>query len=292
MKRSLLARLRTNGFLYLISAAFLVLGIPLYQALVLEPAGLSRVLHANGVNTFSEQVQGAAPMYLVWIHGHNGLFLGYRILLMLAFALILTLPFSLYRIIVAQEIIGQQEHTANDTAEEDSEADTQSEKEPMSVTTTQDGMPAFAWRGKGFAVLAAWLGTAGLVLYVLGTIISTFYLTISSTHVTPGREIPDSVITLSGTLAIITNSIGIGLLGLGILFFGAMISRTGTNLWPTMWVVLGYVAILVGALLCIGAIAAATAGGGNQGILNTAGTFLFSLWTCWLALILIRLQPE
>ena len=128
MKRSLLARLRTNGFLYLLSAALLALGIPLYQALVLEPAGLSRVLHTNDANTFSGQVQGTISLYLVWIHEHNGLFLGYRILLMLAFALILTLPFSLYRIIVAQEIIGQQEHTANDTAEEDSEADTQSEK--------------------------------------------------------------------------------------------------------------------------------------------------------------------
>lgn len=288
MKRSLLARLRTNGFLYLISAVLLVAGVPLYQTFVLEPAGFSRALNANGVNTSS----GQASTYLVWIHQHNGLFLGYRLLLLLAFALILTLPFSLYRIIVAQEILGQQEHTTNDTAEEDSEEDAHSEKEPVSVTTTQDGMPAFAWRGKGFVVLAAWLGTAGLVLYVLGTIISTFYLTISSAHVTSGAEVSDSVIALSGTFTIITNSVGIGLLGLGILFFGAMISRTGTNLWPGIWVVLGYVTILVGALLCIGAIAAATADGGNQGILNTGGTFLFAIWTCWLGLTLIRLQPE
>src|SRR5262249_12895527 len=149
--------------------------------------------------------------YLIWIHGHNGLFLGYRILLILAFALILTLPFSLYRIIVAQEIVGQQEHTANNTVEEEAE-DTQSEDEPTLVTTTDNGMPAFAWRGKGFVVLAAWLGTAGLALYVLGTIISTFYLTISSADVTSGTEVADSTISLSGTLTIISNTVGIGLL--------------------------------------------------------------------------------
>jgi hypothetical protein len=318
MKRSLLARLRTNGVLYLISAVLLGPGIPLYWALALEPAGFNSAL--------SGQAQGT---YLVWIHGHNGLFLGYRIVLLLAFALIWTLPFSLYRIIVAQEILGQQEDTennntddnteediedndvgentrtdnTNDNSEKDNthdnpEKDTEEDKiernaeETASTPATDDGMPAFAWRGKGFVVLAAWSGTAGLLLYVLGTVVSTFYLTIASAYVTPGKEVSDSVILLSGTFTIITNTIGIGLLGLGILFFGAMISRTGTNLWPGMWVALGYAAILVGALLCIGAIAAGTDAGGNQSLLNTAGTFLFALWTFWLGLLLTRLQPE
>jgi hypothetical protein len=188
--------------------------------------------------------------------------------------------------------VGQQEHAANDTTEEDVAEDIQGENEPESFTTTDDGMPAFAWRGKGFVVLAAWLGTAGVVLYVLGTIVSTFYLTISSAHVTNGTGVTDSVISLSGTFTIISNTIGIGLIGLGMLFFGAMISRTGMNLWPGAWVMLGYIAILVGALLCIGAIAAATAAGGSQGLLNTGATFLFALWTFWLGLILTRLQPE
>ena len=149
-------------------------------------------------------------------------------------------------------------------------------------------MPAFAWRGKGFVVLAAWLGTAGLALYVLGTIINTLYLTIISGN----TAISDSIISLSGIFTIITNTVGIGLLGLGMLFFGAMISRTGLNLWPGIWVVLGYSAILVGALLCIGAIAAATASGGSQGLLNTAATFLFAIWTLWFGLMLIRLKAE
>src|SRR5215472_5567451 len=113
MKRSLLARLRTNGALYLISAVLLGLGVPLYWALALAPTGFSSV---------------AQDTYPVWIHGHNGLFLGYRILLLLAFALILTLPFSLYRIIVAQEILSQQEDIANDNAEEDAEEETQDTK--------------------------------------------------------------------------------------------------------------------------------------------------------------------
>ena len=294
MKRSLLTRLRANGALYLISAALLVLGVPLYQTFALEPAGFSSVLNATGVNTFS--------LYLVWIHGHTGLFLGYRILLILGFLFVLTLPFSLYRIIVAQEILGQQEQTGNDTAEGDvegdvegdsegdSEEETQDKKEPVSVTN--DGMPAFAWRGKGFVVLAAWLGTAGLLLYILGTIASTLYLTISSTHVTSATDVSDSVISLAGTFTIITNTLGIGLLGLGLLIFGAMISRTGLNLWPGIWVAFGYVAIPVGALLCIGTIATVTADGGSQGFLNTAATFLFALWTCWFGLMLTRLQAE
>ena len=102
MKRSLLTRLRTNGVLYLISAILLLIGVPLYQVFALEPAGFSKAV--------SGQVQDTTPTYLVWLHGHNGLFLGYRVLLILAFALILTLPFSLYRIVVAQEILGQPEH--------------------------------------------------------------------------------------------------------------------------------------------------------------------------------------
>jgi len=288
MKRSLLARLRTNGTLYLISALLLVLGVPFYQAFVLEPAGFSSTLNATGIST----PQSVASAYLVWIHGHNGLFLGYRTLLILAFALILTLPFSLYRIIVAQEILGQQEDAADDATEEGAEASTQDDKEPVFVTTTDSGMPAFAWRGKGFVVLAAWLGTTGLLLYVLGTLASTFYLTIASAQVTSVIEVSESVIALSGILTIITNTVGIGSLGLGILFCGAMISRTGTNLWPGSWVILGYTALLVGALLCISAIAVATATSGSQGLLNTVGTFLFALWTFWLGLMLTRLQPE
>jgi hypothetical protein len=290
MKRSLLSRLRTNGAMYLISAVLLILGVPAYLAFILEPTGFSSAL--------SGQAQGTAPTdfvghtYFFWIQGHSALFLGYRILLLLPFALILTLPFSLYRIIVAQEILGQQEPPANDIAEDDKEIDTENKKESASVATTDGEMPAFAWRGKGFAVLATWLGTAGLVLYVLGTIVSTFYLTISSAHVTSGRDVADSVIWWAGTFTIITNMVGIGLLGLGLLFFGAMISRTGMNLWPGIWVVLGYLAILVGALLCIGAIAAVTAAGGSQGILNTVATFLFALWTFGLGLILTRLRPE
>jgi hypothetical protein len=307
MKRSLLARLRTNGALYLISAVLLGLGVPLYWALALVPAGFNSAV--------SGQAQGT---YLVWIHGHNGLFLGYRIMLLLAFALIWTLPFSLYRIIVAQEILGQQEGLPINTneadaeddlpidiaevdaeddlpidiADDDAEEDTQNAEETAPAPATASGMPAFAWRGKGFVVLAAWLGTAGLLLYVVGTIVSTLYLIIASAPVTSGKEVADRVILLSGTFTIITNTIGIGLLGLGILFFGAMITRTGMNLWPGIWVALGYAAILVGALLCIGAIAAGTDAGGSQSLLNTAGTFLFALWTFWLGLMLIRLQPE
>ena len=266
----------------MISAILLIVGVPLYQALALEPAGFSSALNTNGANTLSN--------YLSWIQNHTGLFLGYRALLLLAFALIITLPFSLYRIIVAQEILGQQELKAQEEENEvaDQEEGTEKSAEEATAETAVDGLPAFAWRGKGFVVLAAWIGTAGLILYLLGTIISTLYLMILSGNIAAA----DGASTLYGILTIATNTIGIGLLGLGMLFFGAMISRTGLNLWPPIWLTLGYAAILVGALLCIGAIAAATAAGGSQGLLNTAATFLFALWTLWFGVTLARLQAE
>src|SRR5579859_2415858 len=310
MKRSLLARLRTNGALYLIGAVLLGLGVPLYQVFVLEPSGFSSALSGQAQGTASTDI--GQSTYLVWIHEHNGLFLVYHGLLILAFALILTLPFSLYRIIVAQEILGQDEDVVNDLAddsevgedavanvEEDEvekdeveEGEVEDAKESEDAPATDDGMLTNAWRGKGFIVLAAWLGTLGLLIYVLGSIVSTFYLVIASAHVTTGKDVADNVILLSGIFTATTNTGGIGLLGLGILLFGATIGRVGMRLWPGIWVALGYVAILVGGLLCSGAIAAGTNAGGGQVLLNTVGTLLFALWTFWLGLMLIRLQPE
>ncbi len=281
MNRSLLSRLHANGISYLISGVLLLIGIPLYQVVVLNPAGLSDALNGAGTGRFTA--------YLTWISQHSFLFIVYRVLLVLAFVLLFTLPFSLYRIIVAQEIMGQQEQAE---AEEEQTEDTNEsvvvqESNQRVEQTETDGMPAHAWRGRGFVVLAAWTGIISLVIYVLGTIASTLYFVVA-----PGNIDSSTVATLLSIFATSTNTIGIGLLGLGTLFFGAMICRTGLNLWPAHWVVFGYVAILVGGLLCISAIGVASASGVGQNTITTIATLLFALWVLWFGLMLIRLQPE
>src|SRR5260370_41109394 len=276
MNRSLLSRLHFNGVCYLIGSVLLFIGIPLYQVVVLNPAGLSDDLNGTGTGSFTS--------YLTWISQHSFQFIVYRVLLVLAFALLLTLPFSLYRIIVAQEIMGQHERAETEGTNESvgvQESDQQLEQ------TEADGMLAYAWRGRSFIVLAAWAGIIGLVIYVLSTIASTLYFVVVA-----GNVDSSTVATLSGIFAISTNTIGVGLLGLGTLFFGAMICRTGLNLWPTHWVIFGYVAILVGGLLCISAIGVASAPGVGQNTITTIATLLFAVWVFWLGLMLIRLKPE
>jgi hypothetical protein len=282
MKRSLLARLRSNGSLYFISALLLLLGVPIYQVVVLGPTGFSAALNATGAGRYSA--------YLAWISIHNTDFLIYRALLVAAFSLILTLPFSLYRVIVAQEIMGQQERQAEEI-EDDTQHSEEDDTEDTKQITANDGMPEHAWRGKGFVVLAAWLGLLGLAIYILATVASTFYLISAGNPYATGTT-ASSVASVTNIFAIMTNTIGTGLLGLGVLFFGAMISRTGRNLWPNSWVFFGYAALLIGALLCISAVAVVSTPGTGQSSLTTIATLLFAIWILWLAIMLVRLKPE
>jgi hypothetical protein len=260
MKRSFLSKLHTNGLYYLISALLLVAGVPLYQFVVLLPQGYSDALASAD--------QGAFTPYLIWVENHTGQFLGYRALLVIAFAALISLPFTLFRIIVAQEILGHEE--------EDNE---------------EDGMPANAWRGKGFAVVAAWSGLVGIMLYTLGTLASTTYLFVVSNSFTPHTAIPDNFSAILDILAVVTNTIGIGLLALSCLFFGAMIARSGRNLWPGIWVAFGYTALAIAALLSASAVAVASTPAG-QTPLTTPATLLFALWVLWFGIMLVRLKPE
>src|SRR5436305_5781593 len=101
MKRSFLAKLHTNGIYYIAGALLLLIGVPLYQYMVLLPLGYSDAL------TLAEG--GAFAPYLSWIGAHPIAFLGYRALSIIAFATLISLPFTLFRIIVAQEILGIEE---------------------------------------------------------------------------------------------------------------------------------------------------------------------------------------
>src|SRR5579884_2370876 len=271
MKRSFLSKLHRNGLYCIIGALLLFPGVLLYQLLILVPQGYGDAL-ATPVAT------------LHWISRHDLQFLGYRLLLMLGFALMLSLPFTLFRIIVAQEILG---------ADEEENEDVEEEEEEESNTDGKDasGMPAYAWRGRGYAVIAAWGGVSGLLLTVAGTLASTIYLLVVSTS----NMLPTNFAAFSGMLAFITYTVGGGLLAIACLFFGMVIARRGRNLWPDIWVLFSYLALALAALLSGSAVEVAyapNAGNAGQAVLTTPAILLFAIWVLWFGIMLVRLQPE
>ena len=281
MKRTFLTKLHTNGIYYIVGACLLLLAAPLYQALILLPHGYGEALSAQG--------QGSFGVYLTWLSNHSGLFLGYRILLILAFAALLSLPFTLFRIIIAQEILGREDEVREEENQgEDEERTTAPE---VQATSEVQEMPADAWRGKGFAVLAAWSGLLSLIFYVLGTLAGTIYLMVISSTFSASTGLPANFSTLTSVFNIIPNTLGGGLLALASLFFGALIARSGRKLWPGIWVAFGYMALAVAALLSGSAVAVASAPE-SQAAFTTPATLLFALWVLWFGIMLVRLKPE
>jgi hypothetical protein len=280
MQRTFLDKLHINGTLYLIGALLLFVGAPLYQALILLPEGYENALTALSNASFSA--------YLLWLNSHLIQFLGYRILLILAFAVLISFPFTLFRIIVAQEILGSEE--------EIQQGETLAkplQQEPIEDNDTDkakptDGMPPYAWRGKGIAVIAAWAGLLSMLFYACGTAASTIYLAIVSSNTTS----PANFLIITNILNILPNTVGGGLLALSCLFFGVIIARRGLRLWPRIWVAFGYSALAVAALLSGSAVGVATAPITGQAILTTPATLLFALWILWFGIMLIRLKPE
>lgn len=288
MKSTFLSRLQSNARYALVGALVLVIGVPLYQAFILVPAG-----YGNALTTIAQS--------LSWIHAHALLFLGYRVLLIAGFALMLGLPFTLFRIIVAQEILGRDDDT-DEQAEDDDEEQREQEEAggTQSGSARQEGEAAGAgdardtadaaggtpdeiWRGRGFAVLAAWLGVVGLALLPLMTLASTLYLLISSSS---------SSAPLAGLFAVLTFTAGGGLLALSLLFFGAVITRRGRRLWPDSWLAFGYVAIAIALLLSASAVEVALDPTSGQSILSTPAILLFALWVLWFGIMVVRLKPE
>jgi hypothetical protein len=291
MKRSFLSKLHTNGIYYITGTLLLIIGVPLYQYLVLLPQGYNDVLtSAEG---------GAFAPYLLWIGGHLAAFLGYRALSIAAFTALLGLPFTLFRIIVAQEILGSEdtEPVVEVMSEEDhpqQELSQESAEAPGELQETEGGEASstLSWRGKGFAVLAAWTGLLAIILYLLGTLASTFYLTVVSNSFTEHTATPGSFSTISGATTIVTYTIGGGLLAIACLFFGAMIVRSGMKLWPGIWVAFGYTALAVAALLSVSAVAIVSAPIEGKAALATPAILLFALWALWFGIMLVRLKPE
>ena len=213
MKRSFLAKLHTNGIYYLVGALLLLIGVPLYQFAILNPEGYNAALATVSKGTFAT--------YLLWLNTHPGQFLGYRILLIVAFALLLSLPFTLFRIIVAQEILGQEgeEQKEQEVIVNGEEPVASSSNTDSADTDKQekDGMPPFAWRGRGFAVIAAWAGLGGVILFTVGAILSTLYLFIVGSSFNSHEPVQGAFSSLSGIFDILTYTVGGGLLAVALL---------------------------------------------------------------------------
>ncbi len=285
MQQTFLSKLRSNGVYYLIGSLLLVLGVPLYQLAILIPQGYSSALAATGSGHFAT--------YLGWIARHTGSFLLYRLLLVAAFACLWSLPFTLFRIIVAQEILGREDEDDEVEAYDEAEVYDEVEEDAEVQEGESDTLPADAWRGKGFAVLAAWTGITGIVVFALATLASTIYLTAASRSVTSAVAVlPASFPTLSNLFTILTYTLGGGLLGLSCLLFGVVITRAGLKLWPGIWIAFGYAAILLTAFLISSAVGVATVSNESQSIFTTPAILLFALWTLWFGFMLVRLKPE
>lgn len=283
MQRSFLGRLQRNGWLSLIGALCLLLLVPILQLLVLGPQGYSEAL--------------ATPLAsLVWIQAHTVLFLLYRLALILGFALLLALPFALFRIIVAQEIVGRAEMVEEDDEEDDEEEeeDKGGEEQEAQVKAPEEdnGMPPFAWRGKGFAVIGAWASLLGLLLTVGGTLASSIYLWSSASANGPHAQIPDNFASVTSLFAVLTYTIGGGLLALACIFFGLVIARSGRKLWPDGWVAFSYMALITGAISCGSAVQVALAPTSGQATLTTPAILLIALWSLWFGIMVVRLKAE
>jgi len=277
MKRTFLSKLHRNGLYCIIGALVLLLGVPLYQFLVLIPSGYSNALATQS-------------LALHWINTHILQFLGYRALLIAGFSLIISLPFTFFRIIVAQEILQREEI---EQKEEDEEEDQEQQKEKGQIDSEQaDGIPSFAWRGQGYAVVAAWAGLFGLLFFAGGTLASSLYLVISAANISSQIPISDNVAPLSGLFAIITFTLGGGLLALSCLFFGAVIARRGLKLWPGIWVAFSYIALALAVLFSASAVEVAFAPNAGQPLLTTPAILLFAVWTLLFGIMLVRLKPE
>ncbi len=225
---------------------------------------------------------GHFTTYLMWVGSHTGQFVVYRMLLIIALALLFSLPFTLFRIIVAQEIL---EPEGERQAAEDAQQKVEEEK---SEAERGEALPTDAWRGKGYAVIAAWSGLFGIILYVLGTLTGAIYIVGITSSLLP----PDGFPTLTSAFNIITNTVGSGLLALACLFFGAVIVRRGLNLWPGIWVAFGYMALALAALFSGSAVATAGTPTGGQAALTTAAILGFAIWVLWFGIMLVLLKPE
>ncbi len=277
MQQSFLGKLQRTALLNLLGALCLLLLVPALQLLVLGPLGYGTALDT-------------AQSSLAWIHSHTALFVLYRLALCAGFALLLGLPFALFRIIIAQEIVGRAELAEQEGDDYDEEAEEEGEfEEEAEEENEAGGLPAFAWRGKGFAVLAAWSGTLGLLLLAGTTLASTIYLWSSAGTSNGQTPVPENFAGISTALGVLTYTVGGGFLALACIFFGIVIARSGRKLWPDSWVAFGYIGMAIGAIASGSAVQVAI---GDQTALTTPAILGVALWALWFSSVVLRLKPE
>jgi hypothetical protein len=284
MKRSFLARLQRSARLSLAGSLLLLLVVPILQLFVLGSQGYGAALATPQTSLF-------------WIQGHTTLFLVYRVALLLGFALLLGMPFALFRVIIAQEIVGRaelerEERAGKDAEEEASDARKEGEESAGVAADDDNGMPAFAWRGKGFAVIAAWSGLVGLLLATGGTLASTIYLWSSASIASAQAPVPGNFASVTSLFAILTYTFGGGLLAFTCIFSGFVIARSGRRLWPDSWVAFGYAGLGIGAVASGSAVQVVLAPLSGQATLTTFAILLFAAWVLWFSLMLVWLKPE
>lgn len=284
MKRSFLARLQRSARLSLVGSLLLLVIVPVLQLFVLSPQGYGTALATPQASLF-------------WIQGHTALFLLYRLALILGFALLLGMPFALFRVIIAQEIVGraelEQEERGESAPEEEARDAGEEEMEDQGTAGEEsNGMPAFVWRGKGFAVIAAWAGLIGLLSITGGTLASTIYLWSSSSIASAQAPVPGNFASVTSIFAVLTYTIGGGLLAFACIFFGFVIARSGRRLWPDSWVAFGYAGLGIGAVASGSAVQVALAPVSGQATLTTFAILLFAAWVLWFSLMLVWLKPE
>jgi hypothetical protein len=288
MKRSLLTRLRSNGVSYLLGALLILLALPFYQDIVMAPRGYGAVVEGLA--------GGHMAAYLRWIGTYPFQFVVYRFLLIVAFALLLSFPFSLSRIVVAQELMAQmereEEQRAVQRARKGENGEDSADEQATDSSDSGDALPSHPWRGKGFAIAAAWAGLIGLILYIAGALLSTIYFFIVGHGFALHAPLPPAVGVISNIFSVMTNTVGIGLLALALLFFGASIARGGRNLWPVGWVLFGYAALVVAALFGGNALSVASTPAADQSAFTTPAILLFGLWMLWFGIMLVSLKPE
>jgi len=281
MKRSFLARLQRSARLSLVGSLLLLLVVPALQLFVLGAQGYGSALATPQTSLF-------------WIQGHTPLFLVYRVALLLGFALLVGMPFALFRVIIAQEIVGRAELESEERVGRDVEEEASDARKEGTEGAAEDenGMPAFAWRGKGFAVIAAWSGLVGLLLATGGTLASTIYLWSSASIASVQAPVPGNFASVTSLFALLTYTLGGGLLAFACIFFGFVIARSGRRLWPDSWVAFGYAALGIGAVASGSAVQVALAPLSGQATLTTFAILLFAAWVLWFSLMLVWLKPE
>jgi len=109
----------------------------------------------------------------------------------------------------------------------------------------------------------------------------------------PSKAIdPENAAPLTGLLAVLTYTVGGGLLALSCLFFGAVIARSGLKVWPGIWVAFAYLALALAVLFSVSAAEVAFAPVTGQSLITTLAILLFSVWVLWFGIMLVRLRSE